>query len=500
MKYQIFILLSAVLFTFSTCKKEEDNPTATNPPVIEYLSDQYGFQTDNLISGAPGKTMTVRAELKDEVGVKSFRISYPAWELDNTVNVVDYYPNEVLNSYVMEYSFLIPSDADESIPHTMAFEVANMGNLTTNSEIIVLLDGDYDAPVIFNEFPGNNSTVPEDGLTISFEVTDNIALDYVVIEIPSFNYYDSITKFEDPKSYSFEKKINAQPNESYEYYIRASDKYNNYDEKAIVFNVGIPRIIHMFLVDKSTQAELDKGLIGTTIRMEPGGIEGEYKVVYYCAEAGTKIRFMENFNNYLSANFLFGVDGENLILDAMDSPYTLGQSGYYWITINTDLLTFSISDPVSPNDLTDARPIPTPPYFYGRGVDDNHGGWDTWSDYMTEDPNNKYLFHLETSLGDAENDGYCEGSVGIELNGSTDWDDEYIWDDIVWFGYQWYQDGVIDEIDENGGKPEGWAGLAGQLETWSDDEENYWNVWADLNANYKITLDMYTRQTRIFEE
>ncbi len=498
MKKQVLILLLAVIFTFNMCKKKDDPITATDPPTIEFISDDIGYQNDNIISGAPGKKMTVRAELKDDVGISSFRITYPEWQLDNTVNVAAYYPDQALNSYIMEYSFLIPSDADESKTHEMEYVVTNLGNLSSESQIIVTMDGDYEAPVIFNEFPGNNSTVPPEDLRLRFEVTDNVSLDYVVIEIPAFNYYDSITSFEDPKHFSFDKKINVQDWETYKYYIRASDKFGNQNSINVTFHVGIPTITHMFLVDKSTQAELDRYLIGTTLRMETTETDNEHTIVYYCAEEGTPLRFMENFSSFSSSNFLYGVDGETLVENAMDSPYVLNAKGYYWITINTELLTFEITGPVAPDALTDARTIPTEPWLYGRGVDGNFGGWDTYSDYMTIDTDNKYLFHLDTKLGDAENDGYCEGCIGIELNGNTEWDDEYIWEDILWFGYHWFQDGVIDEVDENGGKPEGWAGLAGQLETWSDDEENYWNVWTDMSVTYHVTQDMYTRQTRIY--
>jgi len=494
----LLVVLVAIILVFSTCKKTENPPTASTSPTIDYISDEYGFQIDNAISGAPGKTMTVRAELSDELGIKSFNINYPEWELENTVDLTTYYPDEALLSYTMEYNFLIPDDADESKVHEMGFTVNNVGNLSTNSSIVVILDGDYEAPVIFNEFPGNNATVPAEGLSLNFDVSDNKGLAYVVVEFPSFNFYDSITEFSNPKEFSYSKNINVQDLESYEYSIRASDFFNNTDGKEILFNVGIPTITHMFLVDKSTQEELDKGIIGTTIRMEPSGTENEYTTVYYCAEEGTELRFMENFNNFSSANFLFGVSGSELVENGIDSPQLLDQKGYYWITINTELLTFTMTGPVDPDDLTDARTIPSPPWLYGRGVDGNFGGWDTYSDNMVEDTDNKYLFHLETQLGDAENDGYCEGCIGIELNGNTEWNDEYIWDDILWFGYHWFQDGVIDEIDENGGKPEGWAGLAGQLETWSDEEENYWNIWTDMSVTYVVTQDMYTRQTRIF--
>ena len=223
MKKQVLILMIAGLFTFSMCKKKEDSITATDPPTIDFISDEFGFQTDNMISGAVGKTMTVRAEFKDNVGVKSFTISYPDWQLDNTVMVTDFYPGQVLNTYTMEYNFLSPSDADESKSHDMELKVTNLGNLTSEADIIVVLDGDYEAPAIFNEFPGNNSTVPEEGLFWRFEVTDNVALDYVVVEFPSVNYYDSITKFEDPKAFSFEKKLNLATNETYNYSIRAAD-------------------------------------------------------------------------------------------------------------------------------------------------------------------------------------------------------------------------------------------------------------------------------------
>jgi hypothetical protein len=498
MKISTIPLLILILVIFSTCKKEENTITATVPPDIEFSSDDNDYQNGNMISGAAGQTMTVRATFTDEVGIKSFRIAYPEWHLDNNIDLATIHQGETLKTYAFEYNFLIPEDADNAKNHNIQLVVTNLGNLSTEADIIVTLDGDYESPVIFNEFPGNNSTVPEEGLALRFDVTDNKGLKFVVVEFPQLGFYDSISEFEDPKSFSYEKNLNLPGNESYEYAIRAEDHFTNGSASNLRFTVGIPTITHMFLVDESTQEALDKYLIGPTIKMEPTATENEHSVVYYCAEPGTELRFMENFYSFSNANFLFGVDGTNLVKDGMDSPYVLNQKGYYWITINTDALTFDISGPVAPDDLTDARTIPTPPFFYGRGVDGFFGGWDTWSDYMTIDQDNKYFFHLETQLGDAENNGYCEGSLGIELNGNTEWDDEFIEDGILWFGYHWFQDGVIDDIDENGGKPEGWAGLAGQLETWSYDEENYWNVWADMTVTYHITQDMYTRQTRVF--
>jgi len=498
MKSSIVILIVLGLLILNSCKKE-DEITAESPPNVEFISDDSGFQQDNVIAGAVGETMNVKAKLTDAVGIKSFSLSYPDWNLGNTIDLTEYYPGQVLYNYTMDYNFLIPADADESKNHELKLTVINLGNLSTTKTITVVMDGDYEAPVISNIIPGNNSTVPGETINVSFDVSDNISLDYVVFEIENFNYYDSIYVFDNPKFFTYSKNINVDPNTTYYYSIKTADHFSNHTLQAVQFNIGIPGIAHMFLVDKTTQEELDAGFIAASLRMIPTGTENEHSLVYYCAEPGTEIRFMDDMYSFNNAFNKYGVNGDTLIENGLDSPLILNETGYYTFTINTENLSFSQSGPIAPADLPDAIPVPSPPWLYGRGVDDIHGGWDTYSDYMTEDPNNQYLFHIETSLGDAEYDGYCEGCIGFELNGSTDWNHEYIWDDVCWFGIQWFQDGVIDEIDENGGKPDGWAGLAGEFETWSDDEENYWNTWADLNANYRITVDMYTLRVRIFE-
>lgn len=493
-----FVLLGLAII-LTACKKEDDKITANTPPLISFISDDAGYQQDDVIMGAQGIKMAVRAQFEDEVGIKSFRLVYPEWELDNTIDLSAIYSGQVLTSYTMEYYFDIPADADEYNVHEISLIVTNLGDLSSSSIISVTLNGDYEPPVISNIYPGNNSTVPIEGLQITFDVIDNISLAYVVVEIPEFNFYDSIHQFADPKNYSYQKNITGNAQQTYSFQIRTSDEFNNSVQQGISYTIGVPGISHLFLVDKATQEELDLGFIGTTLRMEPTGTEGEYTIVYYCAEEGTEIRFMDNFNSFFNSFFKYGVNGEQLVENGFDSPLILNQKGYYTFTVNTESLSFSQSGPVAPGDLTDAREVPSPPWLYGRGVDTNHGGWDTYSDYMTVDPENPYLFHIDSPLGDAEWDGYCEGCIGFELLGSTEWDDEWVEDDVCWFGFQWYQDGVIDEVDDNGGKPEGWAGLAGELETWSYDEENYWNTWADLNATYRITQDMYTRQIRIFK-
>jgi len=153
-----FILLLIALILITGCKKD-DEITASEAPGISFISDENGFQEDDVIRGAQGQTMTIRAELTDDVGIKSFRIFYPEWDLDNTVDVAQYYPDQVLTTYTMEYNFLIPDDADNYKNHEINLTITNLGNLNTETTFTVEMDGDYEAPVITNLYPGNNSTV-----------------------------------------------------------------------------------------------------------------------------------------------------------------------------------------------------------------------------------------------------------------------------------------------------------------------------------------------------
>jgi len=271
-----------LLFGLVSCEKNEEKITANTPPEITFISDEQGFQQGNLIKGAQGQKMLISAKLEDEVGIQSFTISYAEWNLNNTVDLTSYYPGEILTDYHMEYYFEIPAEASVTQVHQIQLSVTNRGDLSSQEQIIVSLDGDYEPPTIENLSPGNNMTIPPEEISLNFEVIDNMAIDYVVVDIPSLEVYDSIYEFEDPTYYYYERALDGQSGEKYDYAIRTSDKFKNDVNKAAAFNVGIPQIVHLFLVDKNTQDELDLGLMGTTLRMEPTGNDSEYSIIYYC--------------------------------------------------------------------------------------------------------------------------------------------------------------------------------------------------------------------------
>ena len=159
MNVRILCFATACLLLVAGCKKDEDI-TAELPPDITYLSDDQGYQDEDVISGAPGVKMTIQAEFTDAVGIKSFRLVYPEWNLDNTIDLTEIYPGVVITNYTMEYNFKIPENADESKNHEIALIVTNLGDLSAQGSFTVMLNGDFEAPQITNVYPGNNSTVP----------------------------------------------------------------------------------------------------------------------------------------------------------------------------------------------------------------------------------------------------------------------------------------------------------------------------------------------------
>jgi hypothetical protein len=234
--------LFGILWIISTvglysCKKEEVI-TATEPPYIDFSSVENPFQEDSIIHAAKGKSFTIEALLLDQVGIKSFNVHYPDWYLNNTIVLTEYYPDEILYDYDLSFNFKVPGDVDEEEEFVLKLTTTNLGNLYTEKNVVIRLDGDYVAPVILDIEPGNNSTVSSQGFRIKFRVQDNEKLKYVVFKFPHENVYDSITSFRGGKAYSYDQPFEGLPNGKYDFYIRAVDMYENSREKSVNFSIS----------------------------------------------------------------------------------------------------------------------------------------------------------------------------------------------------------------------------------------------------------------------
>jgi hypothetical protein len=237
MKNVTGLLLFLLVLAFVSCDKEE-KIVASTPPGVEFSSVDNPFQDDNIIHAAIGKRFTIYARFSDDIGLKDFNLYYPDWYLDNTIDLTHYYSDETLLSYDLSFNFDVPDDVDENEEFHLTLRVSNLGDLYTEQQVIVRLDGDYNAPVISEVLPINNSTVPSAGLRVQFRVQEDEELKYVVFSFPGAMVYDSITTFRGGKAYSYDEPYDHLQAGKYSFSIKAVDMFENTREKNVDFTIS----------------------------------------------------------------------------------------------------------------------------------------------------------------------------------------------------------------------------------------------------------------------
>jgi len=210
----------------------------TEAPRVDFANITNPFQEDSLVHAAPGERLRLEAWLRDEVGIQRFHLYYPLWDLDNTIEVAEYYPDRVLYEYLLSFGFEVPPDTDPDEEYILMLTVTNRGGLTTEREVYVAMDGDYQSPVISEVSPGNNEIVEGDAVNIKFRVQENEELKYVVFHFPAMEIYDSVTSFRGGKAYAYDQVFDGLTEGKYRFTIRARDMYENSREKEVNFLIS----------------------------------------------------------------------------------------------------------------------------------------------------------------------------------------------------------------------------------------------------------------------
>ncbi len=237
MKNVVGIFLLVTMAWLQSCEKE-GGITASVPPGVAYNSVDNPYQEDSVIHAAVGKTFTIGADLTDIVGLKSFNLYYPDWYLNNTIDLTEFYPNEILYEYAMSFNFKVPSDVDAESEYILKLTATNLGGLYTEKDVSVRMDGDYNAPVISDIEPGNNAILPAAGLRVKFKVKEDEELKYVVFHFPGAGVYDSITSFRGGKAYSYDEPYDHLPEGKFDFTIKAVDMFENTREKSVTFIIS----------------------------------------------------------------------------------------------------------------------------------------------------------------------------------------------------------------------------------------------------------------------
>jgi hypothetical protein len=134
MKYlnKTLLAIAIIFIAVSGCTKDEEAvPDAPNPPGVT-LSNE-------IIITTLGADFFMEADLKDDVGLKSFTLRYDDWYLFNTVSLAD---SNNHKSYKVKYKFKMPDTAANKI-HSIVLTATNVGNKQTSREYKISLNTDF---------------------------------------------------------------------------------------------------------------------------------------------------------------------------------------------------------------------------------------------------------------------------------------------------------------------------------------------------------------------
>lgn len=289
--------------------------------------------------------------------------------------------------------------------------------------MLVTLDGDFTAPV-FTAAPDREMTVLIKANTVfklNFTVEDNVALDYVTVNVEGVAGYPVRIEGNGQKKIEYVNQLSLPSTAAtYNLKIEAYDKAAQDGEVRStviesVLNVSeLPDFDVIYLADVETAAELNSDVFGVPMAMDHVA-PYKYRVRYYNEKVGTKICFIPQKTDF--GPICFGPDNENpnTLGDDPESVgrVTLDKAGvYYLVEVNTydrtvKLDTYAVADAINPvmhlhygqddlntwwetNNLSD---IWWQEWFFGPG-----GNPDTITAHMEVDKNNPNIYYYDWKL------------------------------------------------------------------------------------------------------
>lgn len=184
-----------MLLCFMGCSDDEgiSYPTS-NAPEIKVLRDE--------LYSNPNRKFVIKADLKDDLGLKSLKIVIPEFYLDKEI----VFPTDTLvTEYELAYEFLAPKDTKNEDVYKVNLALEDVSGNVVTKELTLHLDGDFNAPNFSNVSPQDGTVQLLESkmeLSLSFKVTDDSGLDSVYVEEPILGIMERI-KLNGEKEYSF---------------------------------------------------------------------------------------------------------------------------------------------------------------------------------------------------------------------------------------------------------------------------------------------------------
>lgn len=474
-------------------------------PDVDGQNPAMALTTDHIQSAA-GRTFTIEGTLTDADGISSISLRCADLYLNKTIDLIEIY-GEPQTSYDLSYSYeLQPDELGESF--TVTVTVTDVGGRQVSQDVLVTMDGDFENPV-FTVSPSSELTVliaAETGFTLNFSVTDDRALDYVVINIPGLVGFEN---FEIPAngqtSLDVSQRITFPSEEAtYEMTVTAVDRVGNEETRTSTISVSeMQNFPKMYLADVATTAELNSDVFGVPMLINHPA-EYQYRARYYNKAAGTEIFFLPQKTDFTPICFgLDPNDNTKLTYDPETAqPIVLEEAGvYYEIDINVLDLTYSMRTyPVS------EATSPMGHYTYGTQCFDR---WENGTEYIDffigwggspqdagnhlfeQDANNPHLFYYPT-------EGTWTLEAGEEMNFIiSNYHPDGWWDHVEWrcddsanpekFGYF----SKKNDVNPN------WEGTNQRWEDGTVVGDNWVKPTVTVGGNYRFEFDAHLGRGKI---
>ena len=462
--------------------------------------------TTDHIQSAAGRSFTIEGTLTDADGIASISLVCPDLYLNKTIDLIEIY-GEPQTEYALSYSYAL--DANElGESFTVTVTVTDVGGRQVAQDVLVTMDGDFENPV-FTVSPSSELTVliaAETGFTLNFAVSDDRALDHVVINIPGvvgFENYEIDAA--GPSSLSVSERIVFPSQEAdYEMTVTVVDAVGNETVSTSIITVSeMQNFPKMYLADVATAAELNSDVFGVPMLINHPG-DYQYLARYYNKTAGTEIFFLPQKTDF--APICFGLDPNDntkLTYDPETAlPIVLDEAGvYYEIAFNVLDLTYTMRT-YSVAEASD----PMGHYTYGTACFDR---WENGTEYIdffigwggspqdagnhlfTQDANNPHLFYYPA-------EGTWTLEAGEEMNFIiTNYHPDGWWDHVEWrcddsaapekFGYF----SKKNDVNPN------WEGTNQRWEDGSVVGDNWVKPVVVTGGNYRFEFDSHLGRGKI---
>ena len=441
----------------------------------------------------------------DQDGIVSVNLQCADLYLNKTIDLVEIY-GAPQTEYELSYSYDLKRD-EIGERFTVKVTVTDAGGREVSQDVLITMDGDFENPT-FTIAPGKEVTVlikDETKFNLNFTVKDDRILDYVLIEIPGVEGFES-RRIEagGQSTLSFTEKI-ILPNEvkSYDVTLTAVDARGNQTVTNSTISVSeMPDFPKMYLADVATVEELNSDIFGVPMVINHTG-EYQYRARYYNKAAGTEIFFLPQKTDFTP--ICFGLDPEDntKLTDDPETakPIVLDEAGvYYEIDINVkestySMRTYSVTEATNPMKYEYGKPC-FDRWENGESFIDFYIGWggspqDAGNQLFAQDKNNPHLFYYPEN-------GTWTLEAGEEMNFIiSNYHPDGWWDHVEWrcddsqnvekFGY----------FSKKGDVNPNWEGTNQRWEDGSMVGDNWMKPTVTVTGNYRFEFDAHLGRGKI---